>query len=80
MAQDYVFGSVASDRFYRYFGEISSDATVSSADLLAFRQTYRRSAGGTGYNAALDYDGNGVVSSLDLLEFRKRYRRTLAWF
>ena len=80
MAQDYVLGSVASDKFYSYFGEISNDTTVSSIDLLGFRQTFRRSAGDPVFNADLDYDGNGTISSLDLLQFRQRFRRTLSWF
>ena len=79
MAQDYVYGDKATDSFYTYFGDFNGDRLVSSADLLSFRQTYRRSDGGVGYNAALDYDNDGVVSSLDLLNFRQRYRRSLAF-
>lgn len=79
MTQDYVYGATAADKFFTYFGDNQGDRTVSAFDLLFFRQTYRRSIGDSGYNAALDYNNDGTVNPLDLLFFRQRYRRTLAF-
>lgn len=80
LAQDFVFGDVASDNFYSYFGDISGSRTpVLSSDLVQFRSTFRRSAGGVGYDPRMDFDADGLVGSLDLLRFRQRFRRTISF-
>ena len=77
MGTDYVFGDTQADGFYAMFGDVDGNRTLTSSDLLSFRQTFRRSAGVVGYDSRLDFDGDGVVSSLDLLRFRQNYRRTI---
>ncbi|MDX1929827.1 MAG: choice-of-anchor I family protein [Pirellulaceae bacterium] len=49
------FGTAATDRFFRMFGDSDGDGDVDGSDTLAFRR-----AQGT-YNSALDYDGNNFV-------------------
>ena len=79
MGQNYSYGDSAADGFYTYYGDSDGNRTIGSSDLLAFRQTFRRSTGIAGFNANLDYSDDGNIGSPDLLAFRQRFRRTLAF-
>jgi hypothetical protein len=72
-----VYGDTADEPFFALYGDNNGDRTVNVFDLLAFRQTYRASAGDSNFNANLDFGDDGVVNVFDLLNFRQNYRKTL---
>ncbi len=57
MAADYFFGDVFEDKFFALFGDADGDGDVDGTDTIALR----RHARGLEYNAALDFDGDGVL-------------------
>ena len=79
LAEDFVFGDQAADRFFTYFGDYNGDRTVNIIDLLSFRSSYLGLDGDAFYNAASDFNGDGSINVIDLLFFRQRYRQTLAF-
>jgi hypothetical protein len=70
---DNAFGDVATDRFFRMYGDNDGDGDVDGTDAVALRNAQ------LSYNAALDWDGNGSVSAgADINNFnnnRNRRRR-----
>ncbi|MCE2809848.1 MAG: Ig-like domain-containing protein [Planctomycetaceae bacterium] len=70
---DNVFGDVATDRFFRMYGDSDGDGDVDGTDAVALRNAQ------LSYNAAVDWDGNGSVSAgADITNFnsnRNRRRR-----
>ncbi|MBX7103178.1 MAG: M60 family metallopeptidase [Gemmataceae bacterium] len=60
-------GGVRTLEFHRLYGDTNGDATVNSADFLAFRLAFLSN------NVAFDWDGDGTVSANDLLQFRLRF-------
>ncbi|MFM8396242.1 MAG: hypothetical protein ACKOAH_00315 [Pirellula sp.] len=70
---DNAFGDVATDRFFRMYGDNDGDGDVDGTDAVALRNAQ------LSYNAALDWDGNGSVSAgADITNFnsnRNRRRR-----
>jgi hypothetical protein len=65
----------AADAFYRFFGDGDNDRDVDSSDLVKFKRAYV--GGSAAYNAALDYNGDGLIDNTDYTEFRKRLGRRL---
>jgi hypothetical protein len=74
-----VIGDQESDGFFARYGDWSGDGILNVFDLLEFRKTYALNPGEAGYNAALDFDTNGV-GIFDLLEFRKRFGKPAMTF
>jgi hypothetical protein len=72
---DATFGDLATDRFFRMYGDSDGDGDVDGTDAVALRNAQ------LAYNAAMDWDGNGSVSAgSDLTQFssnRNRRRRAL---
>jgi hypothetical protein len=70
---DAAFGDLATDRFFRMYGDSDGDGDVDGTDAVALRNAQ------LSYNAALDWDGNGSVSAgADITNFnnnRNRRRR-----
>jgi hypothetical protein len=77
--------------FHRLFGDTNAAATpaggtpgtdfeaiVNTGDNLAFRNAFNKPAGG-GYQAFLDFNGDGVINSGDNLQFRNRFNKSLTW-
>jgi hypothetical protein len=56
----------------RLFGDADGSGAVDVADYNAFRAALGRSAGGPGYDPALDWDADGVVDVADRNAFRAR--------
>ncbi len=52
-------------------GDVNGDGTVNLADEVAFAKTYAESAGQKDYNAAADYDQNGVINLYDALAMER---------
>ncbi|QEG22893.1 endo-1,4-beta-xylanase [Mariniblastus fucicola] len=71
------FGDVATDNFFRLFGDYDGNRTVNVFDLLGFRTSYRKSLGDAGYLADFDSNGDDTINVFDLLKFRTNYRQTL---
>jgi len=70
---DFLFGDTEADNFFRFYGDVDGDRTVSALDLLRFRQTFFQSNGDAGFDERFDFDGDGAISSLDLLRFRQNF-------
>jgi hypothetical protein len=67
---NYVFGAVATDKFFRLFGDSDGDRDVDGVDLARFRQAYANPAT---YKWYFDFEGDGDVDGVDLARFRMRY-------
>ena len=72
---DAAFGDVATDSFFRLYGDSDGDGDVDGTDAVALRNAQ------LSYNAALDWDGNGsVTAGSDINNFnsnRNRRRRSI---
>jgi Bacterial Ig-like domain len=72
---DAAFGDVATDSFFRLYGDSDGDGDVDGTDAVALRNAQ------LSYNAALDWDGNGsVTAGADINNFnnnRNRRRRSI---
>ena len=77
LGADIVYGDVASDNFFAFYGETTGNRTVNIFDLLDFRDTYLAQAGGANFDASLDFGDDGVVNVFDLLQYRANYLETL---
>lgn len=60
-------------RFHRLFGDANGDKRVNLVDYRSFRTTLGRSVGAPLFNAAFDFDANGLVNVIDLAKFRRRF-------
>ncbi|QEG40826.1 choice-of-anchor Q domain-containing protein [Roseimaritima ulvae] len=70
-------GVSATDDFFRLFGDADGDRDVDRRDYWFLLQTYARGIGDTGFNSALDFDGDGEVDIHDFQSFQSNYRRIL---
>jgi len=52
-------------QLHRLFGDVNGDKAVNGLDLTAFRSAFGTVLGDTNYNAALDFNGDGVVNGTD---------------
>ncbi len=77
MSEDFVFGDVASDGFFAWYGDSDGNRTINVFDLLSFRQTFGAFAGDASYAFFMDFDAGGSVNIFDLLQFRIRFGNTL---
>jgi hypothetical protein len=59
MASNFEFGTAATDRFFRLFGDSDGDGDVDGRDAIVFRRSYL----GLEYNAAMDFDGDNTVQN-----------------
>ena len=76
---NFVFGAVAADKFFRYFGDMDGDRDVDATDYGRLGLTYRKIVGQTGFNKFFDYDGDGDVDATDYGRFSLRYRKILTF-
>ncbi len=77
---NYQFGTLATDRFFAFFGDVNGDRNIRAADINGFRLTTGRSAGDPLYNANLDFDGNNSIRAADTNAFRIRVAAPLLTF
>jgi len=61
--------AAASVTFHRLFGDMNGNKTVNNGAYGLFRNAFLKSAGEPGFDAAFDFDGNGVVNNLDYGSF-----------
>jgi hypothetical protein len=59
-------GTGRTDNFFRLFGDIDGNESVSTLDYGRFKQALNGA-----YNPAFDYDGNGSISTLDYGRFKQ---------
>ena len=78
---DFVFGDVESDNFFRNFGDINGDRFLSTPDFIAFRNSLGSSTfgEGTSYDSDFDYNLDGFISTPDFIEFRNRLGGYFPW-
>ncbi len=74
---EFKFGNEASQKFFRFYGDVNGDRTLNFTDFLAFRGTYGKAVGTQGYVGAFDYNGDGKISGAEFLQFRFRYGRSM---
>ena len=77
LGSDFVFGDVAGENFYSFYGDATGDRNVNVFDLLSFRQTFLESSGDAGFDPSLDFNGDGTVNVFDLLAFRQNFQESL---
>jgi hypothetical protein len=53
-------------------------ATNNTGDNLAMRSAFNKPVG-AGYQAFLDFNGDGVINTIDNLQFRIRFNKALMW-
>ncbi len=76
---DFVFGADPLDNFFRFFGDVSGDGSVTLQEFNQFRSAYGKSVGEPGYQNNYDFSGDGVISLNDFNSFRSRFGRTISW-
>jgi ELWxxDGT repeat protein len=79
MQADFGFGTAATDRFFRLFGDVDGDRDVDGQDFVRFAEAFLQVAGGDAYDAALDLSGDGDIDGQDLAWFSQRQGRRLAF-
>jgi hypothetical protein len=60
-------GDPATNKLYRFYGDINGDGTVSASDFIQFRQYFG------GVNPAFDFNNDGSVAASDFIQFRLRF-------
>jgi hypothetical protein len=65
--------------FHRLFGDADGNKTANNADFTQFRNTFLKSTGQQGFNAAFDFDNSGIVNNADFTQFRNRFLKVFAY-
>ncbi len=73
VGDDYVFGALEVDKFYRKFGDGNGNGTVDLLDFAEFRRTFGATPADSSWNRAYDYEGDNNVGLLDFAEFRRNF-------
>jgi ELWxxDGT repeat protein len=63
--------------FFRLFGDLNADRFVSPAERTAVKQAVGKRAGQPGYDAALDFNSDGVIDATDDRQVVIRYQKRL---
>ncbi|MEM0926611.1 MAG: dockerin type I domain-containing protein, partial [Planctomycetota bacterium] len=74
---DFRFGSIATDEFFRLFGDTDGDRDVDASDFNEFTRAFGQSQSQPDYRSDLDVDADGSIGAFDLAEFRKRLQRRI---
>ena len=69
---DFVRGDVATDNFFRLFGDASGNGSVNLQDFNLLRQSIGSSVGQSNFNEAFDFNSNGNINVLDFNAYRQR--------
>lgn len=73
----YTLGQVATDNFFRLFGDSDGDRDVDVQDLGAFGASFRKTDAESEYDPRFDFDSDGDVDVEDLGKFGIRFRSVL---
>jgi uncharacterized delta-60 repeat protein len=66
-----LIGDPATNKLYRFYGDIDGDGAVSTSDFIIFRQAFNSNLD------ALDFDNDGAVSTSDFIQFRQRFNGSI---
>jgi hypothetical protein len=64
--------------FFRYFGDVDGDRDVDFYDFFFYQRTSGKKTGESGFNAALDFNGDGAITNADLDAYRAHHLTALA--
>ncbi|MEL6104539.1 MAG: lamin tail domain-containing protein [Planctomycetota bacterium] len=73
MASDFRFGELATDQFFRYFGDSDGDRDVDGQDFGRFGTALFSSSADSNYDPLFDFDGDGDVDGQDYGPFTARF-------
>jgi hypothetical protein len=73
----YRLGEVATDEFFRLFGDVSGDRSVGLTEFNLFRATFGKNQSTAGFNPSFDFNGDNVIGLSDFNQFRGRFGMTL---
>ncbi|MCG8652795.1 MAG: DVUA0089 family protein, partial [Pirellulales bacterium] len=84
---DFVFGDVIEDHFYRWFGDVNvgtsawgdGERSLDSTDQSTFQSALGRQTGDPLYVAELDHNGDGIMDAVDQAAFDSRLAMTLTF-
>jgi hypothetical protein len=76
---DFEFGTAAIDKFFRLFGDISGDRTVSLTEFNQKRTAFGSASGASNYRKEIDFEANGSIGLSDFNQFRARFGTTLSF-
>jgi hypothetical protein len=65
--------------FHRLFGDADGNKTANNADFTQFRNTFLKSTGEAGFNAAFDFDNSGSINNADFGQFRGRFLKSFTY-
>ncbi|MEO1529209.1 MAG: S8 family serine peptidase [Planctomycetota bacterium] len=77
MATDFTFGDVATDNFFRFYGDDNGDRDTDGQDYGVFGSGFLKTVGQTGYKPELDFDGDGDIDGQELGQFARRFFQVL---
>jgi hypothetical protein len=73
---DFIRGSLATDNFFRLYGDMDGSGAVTDADFARLRVAIGSKRGGRAYDNRFDWNDDGQINVVDYNEFRKRLGRT----
>ncbi|MGB7326613.1 MAG: hypothetical protein WBD31_17185 [Rubripirellula sp.] len=76
---DYIFGNLATDKFFRLSGDIDGTASVNVSDFIKFQRSYRSNAGTSKFETGFDSNNDGTINVFDFIKFQRQYRKTLTF-
>jgi GEVED domain len=65
--------TTAADKFFRKYGDQNATGIVDLSDFAAFRQTFGKSAGTSGYLDGFDSNGDDLIGLADFAAFRQSF-------
>ena len=72
---NFVRGTLATDNFFRLFGDSDGNGAVNIVEFNQFRAAFGSNVGGASYDARFDFDSAGGITIFEFNEFRKRFGR-----
>jgi len=70
-------GGQFTNAFHRFLADMNGDGIIGFTDFAAFRSTFSKSAGQTGFVKDFDFDDDDVIGFADFTELRKRFGQSL---
>jgi Dockerin type I domain len=67
----FMIGDPATNKLFRFYGDIDGDGAVSTSDFIVFRQAFNSNLD------ALDFENDGAVSTSDFIQFRQRFNGSI---
>lgn len=77
LPEDYLFGTLATDAFFRHFGDTDGDRDVDGQDMGRFGLALLQESSSPNFNSQLDFDADGDVDGRDYGELDMRFLKRL---